>query len=106
MPFRVSIAAGWPMVTSLAWVSGMRSTALSRPGSTIRASVAPLWAHCPTSSGSSCRMPFAPAITTMERTRLALELVDVPEPVDLGLLQANWESDASVMTCRRSCSTL
>ena len=69
MPLRVSIAAGCPMVTSLACVSGMRSTALSRPGSTIRASVAPLWAHWPTSSGNSWRMPLAPAFTTIERTR-------------------------------------
>ena len=74
MPLRVSIAAGWPIATSFAWVSGIRSTALSLPGSTSRASVAPDWAHCPTSSGSSWRMPSAPAMTFIEPDPAALEI--------------------------------
>ena len=68
-PLRVSMTAFCPTSMSFAWVSGIRSTALSLPGSTRRASVVPDWAHCPTSSGSSCRMPCAPASTFIERTR-------------------------------------
>ena len=55
------------MAMSFAWVSGIRSTALSLPGSTSRASVAPDWAHWPTSSGSSWRIPCAPASTFIEQ---------------------------------------
>ena len=88
MPLRVSMAAGWPMVTSLACVSGMRSTALSRPG-----------LHDPRERGAA----LGP-LPDLERQLLQDAVgarpsppwsgrgprwnsVDVAEPVDLGLLQ-------------------
>ena len=70
MPLRVSTDATWPMVRSRAWVSAMRSSALSRVGSATRARLVPGATCWPTSTGTCSRTPSMPA-----RTRSLIHVV-------------------------------
>ena len=75
------------------------------PARRCRASVAPDWAHWPTSSGSSWRMPSAPALTSIERTRNRWKLVTSRSRPTCSLCKASCESAAPTMTARRCSST-
>src|SRR5438067_8004696 len=69
-PFRVSTTAGRRRARSRAWVSGIRSTALSRSGCTTLARSAPGVTHWPSSSGSSESTPRSMERTFIESTCL------------------------------------
>ena len=86
MPLRVSIEAVWPIWMSLACVSAILSSALSRDGLATRARLVPGATCWPTSTGTTCSTPAKPARTCSSSTCRCFSSHHRARLIDLGLL--------------------